>query len=275
MSDHASNSLMNAFESPASQSIESERPPFELKPDRRAGSIRRSVAIALLALAGSAIALAIAWIIGCCDRASPQPSPLLEVSDSEDGFPYVDWDYWQSVNPDVIAWVSVPGTNIDQPVVKSSGEDPDFYLDHDVYRKFNPMGVPFLDSDCTDSLESPNALIYGHHWDGGQVFADFANFTDEYYAEGHSTVLVQTPAWRRIQKVISVEVASGDAKTKRTQFSSKRDFSLWLEGRYDSSIVRLAGDLGLKQEMPDSVITFCTCSYMHDNDRTLVYTAEG
>ena len=59
-----------------------------------------------------------------------------------DGAPTVDWEFWLSVNPDIVAWVSVPGTDIDYPVVQASADDPTFYLDHDVYRGWKPTDAP-------------------------------------------------------------------------------------------------------------------------------------
>ena len=52
------------------------------------------------------------------------PSPSLTVEDAEDGFPAVDWEYWQDVNPDVIGWVTVPGTPIDYPIVQAHADAP-------------------------------------------------------------------------------------------------------------------------------------------------------
>ena len=32
----------------------------------------------------------------------------------------IDWDALKKTNPDIIAWIEVPGTKIDHPVLKSS-----------------------------------------------------------------------------------------------------------------------------------------------------------
>lgn len=61
------------------------------------------------------------------------PSPggeAREVSLDPYGFPEVDWDYWKSVNPDVIGWVTVPGTNIDSPIVQAHSDAPECHPHH-------------------------------------------------------------------------------------------------------------------------------------------------
>lgn len=93
--------------------------------------------------------LALAGILGFTlysmeQSGNPDPVPGKAVALDPYGFPEVDWDYWRSVNPDVIGWVTVPGTNIDSPIVQAHSDDPEYYLHHDVYRKYNVYGCPTL-----------------------------------------------------------------------------------------------------------------------------------
>lgn len=82
---------------------------------------------ALLVIAGM-----LAWTLWSMEQAG-NPSPggdngNRQVQVDPYGFPEVDWDYWKSVNPDVIGWVTVPGTNIDSPIVQAHSDDPEYYL---------------------------------------------------------------------------------------------------------------------------------------------------
>ena len=75
--------------------------------------------------------LALAGILGFTlysmeQSGNPDPVPGKAVSLDPYGFPEVDWEYWKSVNPDVIAWVTVPGTNIDSPIVQAHSDDPEY-----------------------------------------------------------------------------------------------------------------------------------------------------
>ena len=42
-----------------------------------------------------------------------------ETEDEEDG-EAIDWDRLKKINPDIIAWIRVPGTKIDYPVLQCS-----------------------------------------------------------------------------------------------------------------------------------------------------------
>ena len=86
----------------------------------------------------------LAWLyFDMTAKANPEPSPNAEQGDSL--FPTVDWDYWQSINPDIIGWVTVPGTTIDYPIMQGHSDDPEYYLHHDIYGNWSIYGVPYLD----------------------------------------------------------------------------------------------------------------------------------
>lgn len=188
-----------------------------------------------------------------------------DASSSSEG---VDWDYWLSVNPDIIGWVSVPGTNIDYPVVRAPDDRPGYYLDHDVYGKWNFTGCPYLDANSPSLIER-GSVVFGHNmgWSDA-MFADFSKFSDAGYTEGHREVHIYTPDGGVELSVRAVDVVPGWEKSKRTSFSGERDFEEWWTGRLAASDVAVGGS----DEIPDAVVAFCTCSYNYwSSERTLVY----
>ena len=243
---------------------------------RGAGKARRKAKVAGIAFAVLAIAAVSALFAlfaiqnkGAVLNPSPQSPEASDAGGPEDGFPAVDWDYWKSVNPDIVGWVTVEGTNIDYPIVRAPEEDPDFYLTHDVYGDWNYTGCPYLDAGCEDGLDSRCCVVFGHNmgWSDA-MFADFAKFLDEGFAREHETVLLQTPEWKKALKVQAVDVIGGWEKAKRTEFEGMEDFMEWWVGRFDAADLKLARQASGAR----SLYVFCTCSYNYWGDeRTLVY----
>lgn len=210
-------------------------------------------------------------------RATPSPSPntdffglerLVDTSnDEDDGFSTVDWDYWKQINPDIVGWVNIEGTNIDHPIMRAPLDDPTFYLHHDIYRNYSVYGVPYLDTNNTQSdLLTLNAIIYGHHMDNGSMFSDFASYNDEAYAREHATVYLQTPAGKQRLSVAYVCIIDGDTAKKRIQFADEEAFQTWYEEQRSNACMVLD-----EEHLPPYVVTFCTCSYHRfSNERTLV-----
>ncbi len=79
-----------------------------------------------------------------------------------------DFSELLSINPDVCAWLTMDGTNIDFPVLQ--GETNLTYINRDVYGKFALAGSIFLDSQNAKEFTDPYNLLYGHHMDGGNMF---------------------------------------------------------------------------------------------------------
>lgn len=245
---------------------------------RTKSRIAISLAVFLLAGAMGMFALLQAWRSAAKTPPSPNGTPTSSAAKPDDGesdpFPVVDWDYWQGVNPDVIGWITVPGTTIDSPIVRASKVDPAYYLKHDVYRNYNPHGAIYLDADCEDGLLSRNAVIMGHHYGDDVEAAPFgfiAEYKDEGFANGHATIYLQTPEWRRTYEVRFAQIVNGLENNKFTSFSDDEVFGAWYDGaRADAAMV-----LDPVTE-PQSVISLVSCSYniWVANERTVVVASE-
>lgn len=190
-------------------------------------------------------------------------------ADNDDAYPEIDWGYWQTENPAVVAWITIPGTTVDFPVAYAPGSDPDYYLEHDVYGNFNYFGCIFVDPACPDGLDSRNCILYGHNmtWDDS-MFGPLERYTEQAFAEGHRTVLVQTPQQRRAYTVCAVTVVNGATEEKQTDFADNAAFRRWWKKTFEGA------DIQLQATPPatDRVLTLCTCSYHEwDNERTLVF----
>lgn len=59
------------------------------------------------------------------------------------------------------AWLTVEGTPIDYPVAQATGDDPEFYLSHDLWGERTHVGCPYFDWRCSSS--DTHKIIYAHH----------------------------------------------------------------------------------------------------------------
>lgn len=177
----------------------------------------------------------------------------------------IDWD---SMPGEVIAWVEVPGTDIDEPIVQAAADCPDRYLHDDVFGE-GGYGTPYIDCDC--SLEGPLTIVYGHHMSDGSVFADFADFSDAGYAGEHRTIYLYTRAdgQRHELQCIAVNVIDASCESLQTRFKDEKAF--------DGYVAACLGESEVTLEKPDSIshlFAFATCSYETRNSRTVVYAVE-
>ena len=207
------------------------------------------------------------------DSIEPWPDASEQVYD--DGFPEVDWGYWQSINPDVIGWVTVPDTVIDYPVVQAHAEDPDYYLEHNVYGEPDYRGCPYLDASCAaDGLDSKACYIYGHHLDDGTMFSEFAGYSDREFVEDHPVILLQSPDCKYTLDVFAVDIIDASVERTQNQFLNESEYRQWVEDIINDADMRVDKTRQAlydeETDIPDTIKIFVTCSYnFNANERTL------
>lgn len=231
-------------------------------------------------IAGVLIASALAAVFAFLhlyQAANPEPSPNTETAvEAQSEFPEVDWNYWLGINPDIVGWITIPGTDVNHPIVQAPVDDPDYYLHHDVYKNYNPMGCLYLDADCTElGLSTRNAVILGHHWQGVNAvaaggFAVIADYKDRDFAAEHAKILIQTPTAKMKYQVRFADIVPGWNPTKRCTFEGDADYRQWYEESLESAAMTLDGDT-----RPNQTISLVSCSYNYWswNERTVLVTS--
>ena len=104
---------------------------------------------------------------------------------------FADIDALQDVNPDIFAWIKVPGTKIDYPVVQHPTDD-EFYLKHGADGMNSSYGCPFIESCDSKNLDDFNTVIYGHNMNDGSMFAGLHQFEDQEFYDNHRWVEICT-----------------------------------------------------------------------------------
>ncbi|MFR3092630.1 MAG: class B sortase, partial [Eggerthella lenta] len=86
----------------------------------------------------------------------------------------VDWDALRAINPDIVAWVYMPGTIINYPVAHKDG-DSEYYLHHNFSLGEGSFGAEFgsimLSGENAGDFSDEVNILYGHHMRNGSMFA--------------------------------------------------------------------------------------------------------
>lgn len=108
----------------------------------------------------------------------------------------VDWDALRDINPDVVAWVYVPGTVINYPVAHKDG-DSEYYLHHNFSLGEGRFGAEYgsimLSGENNGDFSDEVNILYGHHMRNGSMFAPFAEFRESDVFNKHRTIYLLTP----------------------------------------------------------------------------------
>lgn len=190
---------------------------------------------------------------------------LLKFRPTDDGEDNPTLKDLEKLNPDVKAWIQVPKTNIDYPVVQ--GQDDMEYINKNVYGEFELSGAIFLSCLNKDDFSDPYNLVYGHNMKNGGMFADVADFTNKEYFETHQKgKLYLTDATRKIRFFACMKVTAADAKIYHPDGYRKENLKDLLD--YIQANAVQYRDVNVADE--NSLIALSTCSEAETNGRVVL-----
>ena len=177
----------------------------------------------------------------------------------------LDFEALQARYPDVRGWLTIPGTVVDYPVLKSSAQDPEKYLRRNYDMKWRMAGSLFLQYDCTS--DSRNLVIYGHNMNDGTMFAVLKKMADPEFRKAHPIAVLQTAeGTHEYQIAVAMTTDTMQLAFNRTQFAGDEDFLSFADSM-------LAGT-GYTVQADDRLLTLVTCAYDWEGARTVVVAIE-
>ncbi len=115
----------------------------------------------------------------------------------------IDFSEQMALNDEIYAWIRIPGTNVDYPILQSRNDDL-YYLRRGVDGNYLLAGVLFTQSHNKRDFMDSVTVVYGHNMtEDGSMFATLHNFEDPDFFKEHETVCVYTPGHILTYKVVS------------------------------------------------------------------------
>ncbi len=185
----------------------------------------------------------------------------------------VDWDALRAVNPDIVAWIYVPDSPINYPVVQ--GDDNEEYL----HKAFDgstgwlaSAGTIFLDSTNSSDFSDWNSALYGHHMNDGSMFASLSDWQNNDEFNTHRDIYVLTPQGNYRLKTFALVKTTGDDALVQTTFSSDESYRSYIQDKLDRSVTTQQGEVLSAADIRQSML-FSTCEYSQADGRAVLFAA--
>lgn len=166
----------------------------------------------------------------------------------------------QAVNPDVYAWIKIEGTNIDYPILQSTGND-EFYLRRAWDATSSDRGALFTQKYNTKDFKDYNTVIYGHRMGNGDnsMFGDLYNYMEPDYLKNHQNIIVYTPEHKLTYKIFASVVYDDRLIPVAFNFNDEADRQAYIDSVYASSDLRSQFAEDIKATSADRILTLSTC----------------
>ncbi|MEA5060782.1 MAG: class B sortase [Candidatus Pelethousia sp.] len=143
----------------------------------------------------------------------------------------VDFNALRQINADIYAWITLPGTSIDYPIVFAP-KDSLWYLDHDAEGEESERGAIYTDGHNSLAFSDPLTLVYGHNMKDGTMFASLHQFENDAFFEENRIIRIYMADYMLEYEIIAAYKAGDSHILAQNDFEDPAVFSDYLKELY-------------------------------------------
>lgn len=111
-------------------------------------------------------------------------------------------DLTANTNPDIYAWIVVPNTKVDYPVLQHA-EEADYYLMRNLDGSTGYPGCLYTDDYNAKDFSDRMTVIYGHNMKDGTMFKGLHKFEDSEFFDANPYFFIYTPDDVKVYKIFA------------------------------------------------------------------------
>jgi sortase B len=187
----------------------------------------------------------------------------------------IDWDALAEENPDIYAWIYIPGTEIDYPVLQREGDD-DYYLDHNLDGSSGYPGCIYSQASYNSpDLTDHHTVLYGHDMKNGTMFAGLHDFADATFFQENRYFVIYTPEKTHIYEIYAAYTYSDTHLLYTYDCEDPTVFGNYLEMVKNTMTEddQVSDDIDAV-DASKKIVTLSTCISYKPNNRWLVQGVE-
>lgn len=181
----------------------------------------------------------------------------------------IDFTALQTENPDVYAWIRIPGTSIDYPILQDE-EDNTHYLNHALDGSEQPEGSIFTENYNTKTFEDPNTIIYGHDMKNGSMFQNLHNYEDRSFFDENRDIVIYLPDRILHYKIFAAYLYDDRHLLLSFHFDDPEVYQNYLNQIFSMRDMNAFVDTSMQVTSEDPIITLSTCYGSNEHQRYLV-----
>lgn len=174
----------------------------------------------------------------------------------------IDFQSLWVTNMDIVAWIKIPNTKVDYPVLQSSVDKEENY-----YLNTTPEGVPaypgsiYIQKINSEDFSDSTTAVYGHNMANKTMFGSLHYFNEREFFDTNNIINIYTPNSILEYKVFAVFKSDDDALMEEYGYFKKpENFQMFLDMIYsleETELNHINQDVEVTIE--DKLIILTTC----------------
>lgn len=178
-------------------------------------------------------------------------------------------ELWKT-NTDIYAWIRIPNTYVDYPVLQTEVLDDNFYLDHNFRKQYEFAGSIYSQKLNKKDFSDPNTVLYGHNMLNGTMFATLHNFRDPQFFANNPYIYIYLPDRTLTYEIFSAYEYDDRHILYSFDFSDEEVYAEYLEYATNPTESMMCNRREIEVTTDDKIITLSTCLDNIDTSRYLV-----
>ena len=206
--------------------------------------------------------------------ATAQDSSAVSLPDKEYNS-LIDFESLREENPDIYAWLDIPGTDVSFPVVNRAGDN-SFYLTHGSDGKKAAKGAIFTEDYNSLDFGDPVTVIYGHRMNGGDMFGSLEkNYSNREFFYAHRELVIYMPDSEKHYTIFAAVPYGNEHLLYYFNFSKRLVFEAFFENILSIRSLSAVTDRDFAPEVGQRVVVLSTCLAGNNQKRYLVFASEN
>lgn len=171
----------------------------------------------------------------------------------------LDWPSLYAENKDIYAWIYIPGTQVDYPVLQSASDDT-YYLNHNIDGSYGKPGCIYTEKINSKDFTNYNTVLYGHNMKNGEMFGCLHDYEDKTFFDENPYVYVYTEEKTYVYEIFAAYTATNAHILNTNDFSTQEGFADYLDNVvYNKALTgNFRNDTRVTSD--NRIITLSTCT---------------
>ena len=182
----------------------------------------------------------------------------------------VNFAVYQKINKDIYAWIRIPGTPIDYPILNRKGDN-EYYLKRNYYRYADTRGSIFTEDYNNRDFNDPVTLIYGHNMSSGSMFGSIQKtYTKKSFMQSHKELQIILPDKTYTYEIFAAVPYSNIHLMYYYDFTNTYVFTEVMNDILSVRAMNAVVDKTVKVNPDDHIVILSTCLSGNGNQRYLL-----
>lgn len=180
-----------------------------------------------------------------------------------------DFSKLKESNEDIYAWISIPGTTVEYPVLQS--ETDDYYLKHNLNHSYGNPGAIYTNKCNNTNFNDAITILYGHNMNAPTMFGNLRLYEEKEFFDANREIIIYTEEKRLTYEIYAAVTYNNLYIPSLYDIESSSGVSSFLKDIQTSDLDDVSHvSEGTSISSEDKLIVLSTCKRYNKSQRYLI-----